>query len=302
MLDRGEQQGWFTSSEIIAELIVCLAGFYFFAAHALTNKSTFIRFEAFRDRNLLGGCISMALFGAAVLGTLALVSPFMQHVLGYPALTTGYLLASRGAGTFASMLIMNQLLRLFEARHLMQAGFAMFALSLYMMSGFTDQTSQSTILGVSMLQGAGMGVVFVPRNIMAFSTLPPHLRADGTSMMTLIRSLGGSIGISVLIARLSDSIAVNYGELAAHLTPFNDALRMPEVKSALDLATDTGRALADQLLFQQASIMAYSDDFTLVMLIVLCGLPLTMVLDTSRGLRKPRGGATQPAPQPEPAE
>ncbi len=300
MLDRGEQQGWFTSAEIIAELIVSIAGFYFFAAHALTNKATFIRFEVFRDRNLLGGCISMAIFGAAVLGTLALVSPFMQNVLGYPALTTGFLLAARGVGTFASMLIMNRLLRLFEARHLMQAGFSMFALSLYLMSGFTDQTSQSTIVAVSMLQGAGMGVVFVPRNIMAFSTLSPQLRADGTSMMTLVRNLGGSIGISVLIARLSNNISINYGQLAEHLTPFNDALRMPEVKSALDLTTDAGRALADQMLFQQASIMAYADDFRLLTLLLLCALPLTLVLDSSRGLRKPRAALS--APQPEPAE
>ena len=267
-------------------MCISIAGFYFFAAHALTGKGTFLRFEVFRDRNLTGGCISMALFGAGVLGTLALVSPFMQNVLGYPALTTGYLLASRGVGTFCAMLFMNRLLARFEARHLMQVGLAMFAASLYLMSGFTDQTSQSTIIMVSMLQGAGMGTVFVPRNIMAFSTLEPHLRADGTAMMTLVRNLGGSIGISVLIARLTEGIATNYGQLAAHLTPFNDAVRMPDVKSALDLTTDVGRALADQLLYHQASIIAYADDFTLVMLIVIVGLPLTLVLDTSRSIRK----------------
>jgi DHA2 family multidrug resistance protein len=288
MLDRGEQQGWFSSTEIIIELIVAVAGFYFFVAHAFTGNASFIRFSLFKDRNFFGGCMSMGIFGAAMLGTLALVSPFMQNVLGYPVDTAGYLMAMRGVGTFAAMLFLGKLLRVIEARHLMQAGFILLASSLYLMSLFTEMTSQSSIIVVSLLQGFGIGLVFVPRNLMAFSTLAPHLRADGTAMMTLFRNVGGSIGISVLIANLSSGIRVNYAELAGHLTPFNDALWMPEIKSVMNLTTEVGRALADKIVEQQASVIAYAADFRLLTFYVLCALPLTLLLDSSRGVMAAR--------------
>src|SRR5882672_7609421 len=92
MLDRGEQVGWFDSSEIIAEAIVSVAAFYFFLAHSLTTATPFVRFELFKDRNFVAGCIFMVVIGVVLFGTMALATPFMQNLLGYPIQTAGYLL------------------------------------------------------------------------------------------------------------------------------------------------------------------------------------------------------------------
>ena len=122
MLDRGEQAGWFDSTEIVAELIVAIAGFYYFFAHSLTTDEPFVRFELFKDSNFLAGCLFMVVVGVGLFGTMALVTPFTQHLLGYPIMTAGYVLGSRGVGTLIAMLIVGRLLKIFEARTIVLVG------------------------------------------------------------------------------------------------------------------------------------------------------------------------------------
>ncbi len=265
MLDRGEQVGWFESSEIIAEAVISVAGFYFFFAHSLTTTEPFIRFAIFRDRNFVTACLFSIAIGITLFATMALVTPFMQNMLGYPILTAGFLLGSRGVGTFFTMMIAGRLTARTEPRSIIFLGFGLIAATLYVMVGFNADTSQWTIVLTSMVQGVGLGCVFVPLNAVAFNTLPAHLRTDGTAILTLMRNIASSIGISVVIANLTRGTSVMHANLAEYVTPFNDALRMPDVARALDLATDTGRALADQLLTQQAALIAYANDFKLLM-------------------------------------
>jgi DHA2 family multidrug resistance protein len=282
MLDRGEQVGWFESSEIVTEAVVAAAGFYFFLAHALTTQAPFVRLELFRDRNFVGASLFMVVIGVVLFGTMALVSPFLQNVVGYPILTTGYLLAGRGIGTLVAMIIVGRLLRLIEARSLVLAGLALAAVTLYEMVGFTDQTAAWTIVRVSVVQGFGLGLVFVPLSTVAFASLPGHLRTDGTAMLTLVRNIGSSIGISMVIAQLTSTTTRMHANLAEHVTPFNNALAMPDVRALIDLATDKGRAMMEQLLTQQAAIIAYANDFKLLMLLTLAAIPLVFVIGRSR--------------------
>ncbi len=118
MLDRGEQLGWFGSPEIVAELIVSIAGFYYFFAHSLTTNEPFVRFAVFRDRNFLIGCFFMMIMGLMLFSSMTLATPFLQNVLGYPIMTAGWVMASRGLGTLIGMAIIGRLLRHFEARTL----------------------------------------------------------------------------------------------------------------------------------------------------------------------------------------
>src|SRR6476646_7923817 len=104
LLDRGEQVGWFGASEIWIELIVAAVGFYYFFAHSLTTPEPFVRFELFKDRNFVSGCVFMVVIGVVLFGTMALVTPFMQNLLGYPIQTAGFLLGSRGVGTLLTMM------------------------------------------------------------------------------------------------------------------------------------------------------------------------------------------------------
>ena len=282
MLDRGEQVGWFDSSEIIIEAIVSAVGFYFFLAHSLTTATPFVHFELFKDRNFVAGCIFMAVIGVVLFGTMALVTPFLQNVIGYPILTAGLLLAGRGIGTLIAMILVGRLMKVIEARYLVLCGLALATYTLAQMVGFTDQTSSRTIVLASVLQGFGLGLVFVPLSTVAFTTLPDRLRTEGAAILTLVRNIGSSIGISIVIANLTSTTTLMHARLSEHVTPFNDALRMPDVASVLNLATDVGRALADQIVTQQAAIIAYANDYLMLMAVTLATLPLIFLLGSSR--------------------
>jgi len=293
MLDRGEQVGWFESGEIVTEAIVSAIGFYFFLAHSLTTDEPFVRFEIFKDRNYIGGCLFMVIIGLVLFGTMALVTPYMQNVLGYPILTAGFLLAARGVGTLAAMLMVGRLMKIIEGRWLVLAGISLTAFTLYQMVGFTDQTSPRAIVVASVLQGFGLGLVFVPLSTVAFATLPGSLRTDGTAILTLVRNLGSSVGISVVIAQLTNTTMAMHARLAEFVTPFNDALAMPDARM-LNPATDLGRAMMEKALTQQATVIAYANDFKVLMYLTLATLPLVLIIGSSRVTRPAPGG--QPAP------
>ncbi|MGA8903135.1 MDR family MFS transporter, partial [Bradyrhizobium sp.] len=220
-LDRGEQLGWLGSNEIIAEFVVSIVGFYYFFAHSFTTERPFIQFALFRDRNFLTGCIFMTVMGLVLYSTMALASPYLQNVIGYPIITAGVLLASRGCGTFVAMMMVGRLMRYIEARTLIITGLGLTALSLYQMTAWTDQTGVPEIVTISIIQGFGFGLVFVPLSTVAFMTLPDQLRTDGTSMLTLMRNVASSVGISIVIAQLTEGGRRIYAILSEHITPFN---------------------------------------------------------------------------------
>src|SRR6202051_4695198 len=243
-LDRGEQLGWLESNEIVIEAIVSIVGFYYFFAHSFTTAKPFIQFSIFKDRNFVSGCVFMAVMGLVLFSTMALSSPHLQNVIGYPIITAGLLLATRGCGTFVAMMLVGRFMKYIEARTLIISGLSLMSLSLFFMTGWTDQTSVPTIVVVSIAQGFGLGLVFVPLSTVAFLTLPNHLRTDGTSMLTLMRNVASSIGISIVIAQLTEGGRRVYAILSEHINPFNHALQMPDVRSMINLNTDGGRAIA----------------------------------------------------------
>jgi MFS transporter, DHA2 family, multidrug resistance protein len=286
-LDRGEQLGWLESNEIIAEFAVSIAGFYYFFAHSFTTSRPFIQFALFRDRNFLTGCIFMTVMGLVLYSTMALASPYLQNVIGYPIITAGVLLASRGCGTFVAMMLVGRLMRYIEARTLIITGLSLTALSLYWMTAWTDQTGVPEIVTISIIQGFGFGLVFVPLSTVAFMTLPNHLRTDGTSMLTLMRNVASSVGISIVIAQLSEGGRRVYAILSEHITPFNHAMQMPDVSGMINLGTDKGRAVADVMVALQAQIIAFSQDYQLVMFFILGSIPLAIMIgSTKAALRK----------------
>ncbi|HEX3115645.1 MAG TPA: MDR family MFS transporter [Bradyrhizobium sp.] len=281
-LDRGEQLGWTESGEIIAEFIVSAVGFYYFFAHSLTTASPFIQFAIFKDRNFVGGCVFMAVMGLVLFSTMALSSPYLQNVIGYPIITAGLLLASRGCGTFVAMMLVGRMMRYIEARTLIICGLSLTCLSLFYMTGWTDQTDVQTIVVVTIAQGFGFGLVFVPLSTVAFLTLPNQLRTDGTSMLTLMRNVASSIGISIVIAQLTEGSRRTYAILNEHVTPFNHAMQMPDVRGMIDMSTSAGRAMADVMIGVQAQIIAFSQDYQMVMVFTLCAIPLAIMIGSTK--------------------
>jgi MFS transporter, DHA2 family, multidrug resistance protein len=290
-LDRGEQLGWLESNEIIAEFVIAAVGFYYFFAHSFTTDRPFIQFALFRDRNFLTGCIFMTVMGLVLYSTMALASPYLQNVIGYPIITAGVLLASRGCGTFVAMMLVGRLMRTIEARTLIITGLSLTALSLYWMTAWTDQTGVAEIVTISIIQGFGFGLVFVPLSTVAFMTLPNHLRTDGTSMLTLMRNVASSVGISIVIAQLTEGGRRVYAILSEHITPFNHAMQMPDVSGMINLGTDKGRAMADVMVQLQAQIIAFSQDYQLVMFFILGSIPLAIMIGSTKvALRKQAAG------------
>jgi MFS transporter, DHA2 family, multidrug resistance protein len=294
-LDRGEQLGWLESNEIIGEIIVSIIGFYYFFAHSLTTAKPFIQFAIFKDRNFISGCVFMAVMGLVLFSTMALSSPYLQNVIGYPIITAGLLLATRGCGTFVAMMLVGRLMKYIEARTLIISGLALMSLSLFFMTGWTDQTNVPTIIVVSIAQGFGLGLVFVPLSTVAFLTLPNHLRTDGTSMLTLMRNVASSIGISVVIAQLTEGGRRVYAILSEHINPFNQALQMPDVRGMIDLNSDGGRALADAVVGIQSQIIAFALDYQMVMIITLCAIPLTIMIGSSKAALRKQSAAPEHA-------
>jgi DHA2 family multidrug resistance protein len=294
-LDRGEQLDWFNSAEIVIESIVSVAGFYYFFAHSFTTARPFIQFAIFKDRNFVGGCVFMAVMGLVLFSTMALSSPFLQNVIGYPIMTAGLLLATRGTGTFVAMMLVGRVMRYVEARTLIASGLALTCASLYVMTGWTDQTNVSTIVVVSIVQGFGFGLVFVPLSTVAFLTLPGQLRTDGTSMLTLMRNVASSIGISVVIAQLTSGSRQAHAVLAEHVTPFNQAMQMPNVTGTIDMNTTTGQAMMDAIVGMQAQIIAFSHDYQLVMVVTALAIPLAIMIGSTKAALRQQSQAPEHA-------
>jgi len=267
--------------------MISAIGFYYFFAHSLTTTKPLIQFALFKDKNFVGGCVFMSVMGVVLFSTMALSSPFLQNVIGYPIITAGLLLASRGFGTFVAMMMVGRLMRYIEARTLIVTGLSMTCVSLFWMTAWTDMTGVREILVISIFQGFGFGLVFVPLSTVAFLTLPNHLRTDGTSMLTLLRNVGSSIGISLVISQLTEGSRWSYAVLSQHVNPFNHALQMPQVRALIDLSTDNGRAVMDAVVKLQAQIIAFSHDYQMVMIFTLCAIPLTIMIGSSKAaLRK----------------
>jgi DHA2 family multidrug resistance protein len=290
-LDRGEQLGWLESNEIVAEFIVSAIGFYYFFAHSFTTSRPFIQFALFKDRNFVTGCIFMAVMGLVLYSTMALASPYLQNVIGYPIITAGVLLASRGCGTFVAMMLVGRLMRYIEARILIISGLSITAFSLFNMTGWTDQTGVPEIVTLSIIQGFGFGLVFVPLSTVAFLTLPNHLRTDGTSMLTLMRNVASSVGISLVIAQLTEGSRRIYAILNEHVNPFNHAMQMPDVAGQINMNTDHGRAMADVMIGLQAQIIAFSQDYQMVMMFILCSIPLAIMIGSTKAALRNQAAA-----------
>ena len=278
LLDRGEQVGWFEASEIWIEAIISAFGFYYFFAHSLTTDEPFVRFDLFKDRNFVSGCLFMVVIGVVLFGTMALVTPFMQNVLGYPIITAGMLLGTRGLGTMFTMMVAPKLMAKVETRYLILVGLILTAGTLYQMTGFTLDTPPKTIVIINIIQGVGLGLLFVPVTSAAFATLPNRLRTSGTAINTLVRNIGSSIGISMVIANLTSKTTYMHERLGEAVTPFNDALQFPDVASILNTQTDTGRAMLDAIVTQQAAVIAYANDFKLLMVLCICAMPLILLV------------------------
>jgi DHA2 family multidrug resistance protein len=285
-LDRGEQLDWFSSGEILIEATVCASAFYIFLVHTFTSERSFVNPRVFRDRNFAIAFAFIFIVGITYLASLALMTPYLQTLMGYPVMTAGLVMGPRGLGTMVCMFIVGRLIGRVDTRLLIMIGLGLTAWAMYAMTGWTPDVSQWTIVSVGFVQGAGLGFLFVPLNTVAFSTLPTTMRGQGTGLFNLSRNIGSSVGISAVTSLITVNTQINHASIAGYVTPFNHAFDAPVAMHAFNPLTAAGRAALDAMITLQAVIIAYIDDFKLLMILSLVAMPLVLLL------RKP---ATPPA-------
>jgi DHA2 family multidrug resistance protein len=288
MLDRGELKDWFSSREIIFYAVLSGLCAYLFVVHSTTTDRPFIDLHIFKDRNFLTGMVLIFVVGILLMATLALSPPFLQNLLGYPVLTSGLVLAPRGVGTMVAMMIAGRLIGRVDVRPLIATGLVLLAYSLWEMSRFTLDVTQALIIETGVVQGFGFGLVFVPMTTITFATLAPRFRPQGTSLFSLLRNLGGSIGISYVIYLLTKMAAVNHEVLAGHVTQFNPMFRAPHMPALWSLTNPHGLAALNYEVTRQATMMAYLDDFKFMMWVAIAAIPLLVFV------RRPRRTAAPP--------
>ncbi|HTW28153.1 MAG TPA: DHA2 family efflux MFS transporter permease subunit [Acetobacteraceae bacterium] len=277
MLDRGEQLDWFGSREIIAETIIAGLAFYLFLVHIFTSRAPFVQPRLFLNRNFSAGVLFVAIVGLTYYASLALQPPYIQDLMQYPIVTAGLVMGPRGVGTMGAMLVVGRLIGRVDTRVLLGFGLALTAWSFYAMTGWTPDVSQATIVGVGVVQGIGLGFLFVPLSTVTLATLTPERRAEGAGLYNLSRNIGSSVGISVVSSMLTENTQINHASIAASITPFNRALESSAIARFWDPLTRAGGAALNAVITRQAEIIAYVDDYKLLMLATLAVIPLLIV-------------------------
>jgi DHA2 family multidrug resistance protein len=276
MLDRGADNDWFNSAETWVELGLVITGFWVFIVHSLTAENPFIDLRIFKDRNFTMGSAFMFIVGITLFSGLALLPPLLQNLMGYPVIFSSVIMAPRGIATMAAMMIVGRLTGKVDARVMMLFGIGLMSYSLYLMTGFDLQMDFWPVITTGMIQGFGMGFIFVPLSTLAFATIAPSFRADGTSMFSLVRNMGQGVGISLVTAVLSNMLQVNHAEVGERLTATSPqvATQMPSLLSGNSQVV----AIVNGLVSQQAAMLSYLDDFVLMMWLSVAAVPIILML------------------------
>jgi MFS transporter, DHA2 family, multidrug resistance protein len=280
LLDRGQQNDWFSSNETWIEAIALVVMTTYFIAHTAMTPAdkSFVDFRLFKNQNYVTGVSFIFIVGLVLYATRALIPTMLETLLNYPVATTGLVTAPSGAGTMITMLIVGRLIGKIDLRLMLFVGFTVTAVSLWQMAHYSLDLSQGDIIWPGVIQGIGMGLVFVPLSAATFATLNPDMRAQGTALFSLVRNIGSSIGISLVQTLLVRNTVIAHGSLAERVTYSNPAWHNPAIARAYDLNTVGGAAFLDSSVTQQAAMIAYIDDFWLMLFLTVAVTPLLLLI------------------------
>ena len=278
LLDRGQQNDW-SSTETWIEAIVAIVGATYFVAHtALTPaKESFLDYRLLKNQNYVTGLFFIFIVGLVLYATRALTPTMLENLLGYPVATTGLVTAPAGIGTMLAMLIAGRIIGKVDLRLTLLVGFLITAFALWQMAGYSLDLSESDIIWPGVIQGFGTGLVFVPLSAATFATLSSEMRAQGTSIYSLVRNVGSSIGISLVQTLLTRNTVIAHSSLAERVTTASSAWHNPAVAAAFRHSPN-GAALLEGAVTQQAAMIAYIDDFWFMLFLTLLVVPLLLLI------------------------
>lgn len=278
VLDRGDQEEWFNSDLITLLTLTCVVGLLSFVLRGWRKPDNIVNLHLFRDRNFATSALMMGAFGLGLFGTIAIQPILLERMLGYPAALTGEVMAPRALASAASMFLVGQLITRIDPRYLVLGGIGLSALGTWIMTGYTLDISPGWIAWPGVIQGLGMGMIFVPLSTLAYDTLPRESTAEAAGLFNLVRTIGSSIGISVVATVLTRRTQHHWDVLGGYINPFNPDL--------LNWLNAHGLSLNDPLAAQrlagelnrQAGMLAFVDAFWLVTLSFILMAPLVWLL------------------------
>ena len=277
LLDRGPGQDWWESPEIWSWAALSMAGLWIFLTQSATAQHPFFHRDLARDGNFVGTTVFSFFVGVLLFSTSALLPVLMQNLLGYSAMQTGTASVSRGVGSLISFLMVPFLIRRLGARQVLFMGTVLSITSLWAMAGFDLSMTDWPIIVSGFIQGAGTGLLFAPLSTLAYVTLSPAHRVEGTIMSTMARSLGSAIGISVVQAMVLRNSALAHSELSSRMDPTSPVLKdIIPIPGAL--TTPEGLAQLNGEVTRQAMMIGYVDIFSWMTLITLAMIPLILIL------------------------
>ena len=285
MLDRGQQEDWFQSWEIITEAIVAISALWVFLIHTRSTSTPLFNQQLFRNPNFMAALAMMFVLGLANVALSAVLPTMYQTIYHYPVMDSGLLMAPRGVGVIATSQLTVFLMKRFDYRGVITIGYLIGAYSLWIMTQWSLEMDWHLIVLASFVQGLGMGMIFGPMNLLAFATMKPELRPDGASLMALFRNLGGSFGISFIVTMLARNQQVSHSDIAANVTP--GAIPGIDLPSVLDRLPGIGSGvfrMIDGEVTRQAAMVAYIDNFYVMFWVLLLMAPLPFLLKKTPSL------------------
>ena len=277
LLDRGPIKDWFNSGEIQLESAIAGLAFYLFVAHTLTAKRPFIRLALYRDRNFLTGNVLIFLVGIVMFATLALLPPLLQGLMGYSVFQAGLVMVPRGVGTLVAMMLVGRAVGRIDVRLIIGVGLLLTAFSLWQLTHLSMQLSMASVAWPGAFQGLGIGIVYVPMAALTFATLSPAMRNEGAALFNLIRNIGSSIGISTVQGLMVRNTQLVHAALAQHITPMTLANHSLGVYVGQQAIATLNRGVT-----AQATMIAYLDDFQLMLILTMLALPLLLLVRSAR--------------------
>ena len=283
VLDRGERLGWFSSSEIIINTILSATAFYIFVVHCLTTEAPYITLKMLTDRNYVIGLFLIFTFGIAVFSSLFILPLFLQNIQGYPVLSAGWVISSRGLGTMFAMMCSGFLLSMISGKYLILLGLICVGVSNVWMTQWTADVNMQEVIYITIVNGFGMGMMWVALTTVTFSTLEPIYRVEAASLFSLIRAIGASMGTSVVVSILVRSTQANYIEMRAQITEFRSTLNSIVSGQPFDLKSIADLRNLETIVMIEAQMVAFLNDFVFLVVIAFGAIPFVFLL---RGRKK----------------
>jgi DHA2 family multidrug resistance protein len=282
LLDRGTLLDWFDSTEIVIEAGITLGAFWMFIVHTMTAPAPLIPRGLFRDRNF----VATNLLGIIVIGVMyssqALMAPMLQVLLRYNTEQAGTLMMPRGAAAMMAMLVSGRLSNRIDPRIVIAFGVGLVIVAQLMMSRFDLVMDSRPVIIAGILQGTGTGLAGIPMMMITFSTVPAAIRTDATAIFGLIRSLSASTAIAFCGVLLARNTQISHSDLGTRVTMQSLPLLDQRLVDQLGRAGGMAAAMVDAEVNRQALMIAYLNDFRLMMWAALLILPLVLLFRPAR--------------------